>query len=247
MLDAVGFSILDVSYRGDVYGEYTCIRRRESRVEMDDLSALVDQVSSAALVDAMGRLCGHLCHVLDLVSPTPDRRLFGPAITIGYVPYRSDLTEGGPYDFASLLHRAVENAPPDAVLVLASGGDPEVSLGGGTKFARVEAHGLAGVIADGRLRDFDELAAYSFATYCRGETPKAGGGRVMPFVAGVPVVFDRLTVVPGDYVYADRAGAVVIPAGDVHEVFEAASVIEAEDAELSKRLLTEHVEEALER
>jgi hypothetical protein len=32
--------------------------------------------------DAMGRLHRHRCHLLDLVTPTPGRTLFGPAVTI---------------------------------------------------------------------------------------------------------------------------------------------------------------------
>jgi ketosteroid isomerase-like protein len=34
----------------------------------------------------MGRLHRHRCHILDLVSPTPGRILFGPAVTISYFP-----------------------------------------------------------------------------------------------------------------------------------------------------------------
>ena len=33
-----------------------------------------------------GPLHRHRCHILDLVSPTPGRILFGPAVTISYVP-----------------------------------------------------------------------------------------------------------------------------------------------------------------
>jgi hypothetical protein len=36
----------------------------------------------ADILDAMGRLHRHRCHILDLVSPTPGRILFGPAVTI---------------------------------------------------------------------------------------------------------------------------------------------------------------------
>ena len=35
----------------------------------------------------------------------------------------------------------------------------------------------AGVLTDGRLRDFDELAGYDFAAYCSGEATRWGGGR----------------------------------------------------------------------
>ncbi|MFN2556131.1 MAG: hypothetical protein ABR592_04550 [Nitriliruptorales bacterium] len=112
-----------------------------------------------------------MSHVLDLISPTPGHRLFGPAATIGFVPRRADVELAGDYRFAALFYRAIERAPAGGVLVLAAGGNPRVSLGGGIKLSRVDNQGLAGVLSDGRLRDFDQLRGYRFVTYCRGETP----------------------------------------------------------------------------
>jgi 4-hydroxy-4-methyl-2-oxoglutarate aldolase len=39
-------------------------------------------------------------------------------------------------------------------------------------------HGCAGVLTDGRLRDFDELARDDFAAYCSGEATRWGGDNV---------------------------------------------------------------------
>ena len=39
------------------------------------------------------------------------------------------------------------------VLVMSSGGHPDVSLGGSTKLSRITNHGLAGVLCDGKLGD----------------------------------------------------------------------------------------------
>ena len=39
-------------------------------------------------------------------------------------------------------------------LVMAGNGHPDISMGGGTKLSRAQNVGLAGVMADGRLRDF---------------------------------------------------------------------------------------------
>lgn len=204
-----------------------------------DLDELVGRVRSASLVDAMGRLHDHRCHVLDLVSPTPGRTLFGPAATIGFFPYRADLHRDEEHSFGAAFHRTIAEAPAGAVLVLSSGCHPDVSLGGGVKLLRATTHTLAGVLADGRLRDFDELARQPFVTYCRGETSKAGTVTVMPFRAGEPVIFDRVTIVQGDYVYADRGGTVVLPARDVRRVLEAAVDIEEEDQRLADGILAD--------
>jgi hypothetical protein len=51
-----------------------------------DYASGVEGLKCADLVDAMGRLHRHRCHTLDLVSPTPGRVLFCPAVTISYFP-----------------------------------------------------------------------------------------------------------------------------------------------------------------
>jgi len=43
-----------------------------------DFATQLRHVSCASLVDAMGRLHDHRAHLLPLVSPDPNRTLFGP-------------------------------------------------------------------------------------------------------------------------------------------------------------------------
>jgi regulator of RNase E activity RraA len=168
--------------------------------------------------------------MLDLVSPTPGRVLFGPAVTISYFPSCSAALDPERYNLANLFYEAVGDEPEGKVIVLASNGYPGAAMGGGTKLSRLQSHGCAGVITDGRLRDFDELATYDFAAYCSGETTKWGGGEVTPFQANVPVVLAGVGVLPGQYVFADGSGAVVIPDQQVDEVLAGARAVEAEDA-----------------
>jgi 4-hydroxy-4-methyl-2-oxoglutarate aldolase len=183
----------------------------------------------ADLVDAMGRMHRHRCHMLDLVSPTPGRILFGPAVTISYFPSCSAALDPERYNLANLFYEAVGDDPAGKVVVLASNGYTDTSMGGGTKLMRVQDYGLAGVLTDGRLRDFDELARYDFAAYCSGEATHWGGDEVTPFQANVPVVLRGVGVVPGQYVYADSSGAVVIPDQQLDEVVAEARRISADD------------------
>lgn len=217
-------------------------RREQAVAETPDFESLLERVRCASLVDAMGSMYAHRCHALDLVSPTSGKKLFGPVVTIAYLPFRADVYQERVHNFAALFYEAIEDAPPGAVLVLASGGHPEASLGGGTKLSRADNHGLTGVLADGRLRDFEELSRYRFVTYCRGETPRAGGGTVMPYAANVPVIIDRVTVFPGDYAYADGSGAVIIPAAALQRVLEEAAKVEADDARFLENIRHEDPE-----
>ena len=210
------------------------LRRRESPV---------DGLRCADIVDAMGRLHRHRCHILDLVSPTPGRVLFGPAVTISYFPSCSAGIDPKTYNLANLFYEAVGDEPEGKVLVLASNGHPDASMGGGTKLGRVQNHGLAGVLTDGRLRDFAELRGYDFAAYCSGEATRWGGDVITPFQANVPVVLRGVGVIPGQYVFADDSGAAVITPAQLDEVIEGARAIQAEDEVFRKRIAAERLGE----
>jgi 4-hydroxy-4-methyl-2-oxoglutarate aldolase len=188
-----------------------------------------DEITTADLVDAMGRLHRHRCHILDLVSPTPGRRLAGPAVTISYFPTCNAALDPDRYNFADVFYEAVPSDGEDKVLVLASNGYGDTSLAGGTKLARVQKMGMAGILTDGRLRDFDELARYDYATYCRGEATRWGGDAVTPYQTNIPVVVSRVGIHPGDFIFADSSGAVVIPISQVREVVDEAMRVNEED------------------
>jgi 4-hydroxy-4-methyl-2-oxoglutarate aldolase len=185
--------------------------------------------SAATLTDAVGRICGHRAHILDLVSPAPRRKLFGRAVTIRYVPYRADISDDDGRSFARYFYEAIGDETDGEVLVLDSSGQHDLSIGGGAKFSRLHNHGLAGLVTDARIRDFNELAAFDPVFYCRGEAVRAGARDLMPVAANVPASLCGTTVVPGDYVYADPSGVVVIPAGHLEQVLRSAAEIDAED------------------
>jgi 4-hydroxy-4-methyl-2-oxoglutarate aldolase len=190
----------------------------------------------ADLVDAMGRMHRHRCHILDMVSPTPGRVLFGPAVTISYFPSCTAALDPERYNLARLFHEAVGDEPAGKVIVLASNGYRNTSMGGGTKLLRLQEDRCAGVLTDGRLRDFDELARYDFAAYCSGEATRWGGDRVTPFQANVPVVLDGVGVMPGNYVFADSSGALVIPDGEIDDMLAEARRIKEGDAASRDRI-----------
>lgn len=198
---------------------------------MELLDTLARRVRTADVVDAMGRLHQHRCDLLNLVSPTPGRVLFGPAVTISYFPTCRTALTPERYNFKRLFYEAVADGAEGRVLVLASNGYTDTSLGGGTKLSRVQNHGLAGILTDGRLRDFAELSQYDLAIYCRGEATRWGGDVVTPYEANRSVVLAGVGIHPGDYIFADPSGAVAVPASEVRSVLQGACQITMEDAQ----------------
>jgi regulator of RNase E activity RraA len=114
--------------------------------------------------------------------------------------------------------------------------EPVEGITGGDQLSRGHLCGLAGVLADGRLRDFDQLSGHRFATWCRGEATRRGGDIVMPYAADVAVEIGGVMVTPGDWVCADASGAVVIPAYSIDRVLAAAEDIAAEDTRFPDRI-----------
>ena len=186
-------------------------------------------LTAASLTDAMARLSPHCAHIHDLVSPTPGKVLFGRAATIRYVPYRDDVAAALRPDFARSFYEAVTGAFEETVLVLNNPCRADTSIGGGVKFSRLHYHRLAGLLTDGRIRDFHELASYSPVFYCAGEAVAAGSRALMPIAVNVPVSLSGAAIMPGDYIYADAAGAVVIPAIQLDRALDLAREIDAQD------------------
>ena len=212
-----------------------------------DLKTAVDGLGVADVVDAMMTTHAHRAHILELDSPDPERVLIGPALTISFLPVRKDLMDPEKHSLGPAIYRAVgAHDPKGAVLVMASNGYIHTSLGGGTKLSRVENLGMAGILADGMLRDYEELNTYSFATYCHGETVRAGGNEIQPYLADVPVAIGGVTVVPGDVIFAQGSTAVVMPGGEAEAILHKARAIMEKMDQVKESLKSEDPKTVLE-
>ena len=204
-----------------------------------ELRAIAERVSCSAICDAMMRRHAHRAHIADLVSPAPERWLLAEAVTMLFMPLRADRLDPERHDFGPLVFEAAGTDPAGKVLVVSSGGHPEQPIAGGKKLSRLANLGMAGVVSDARLRDFAEVVDLGIAAREGGETVRQGGDTILPFAANVPVAVGGVTVVPGDWVYADASGAVVIPPGDLEDVLQEAARIEERDAQIVARMRVE--------
>ncbi len=207
---------------------------------------LIEGLGVADVVDAMMMTVQHRAHVIHLDSPDPRRVLFGPAVTIGYMPVRKDLMDPEKHSLGPAFYRAIgDEDPTGKVLVMASNGYAHASLGGGTKLSRLRNHKMAGILCDGRLRDYEELNTYDFAVYCKGETVRAGGNEIQPYLTNVPVCVDGITVVPGDYVFAQGSTAVIIPAGSAEAILKKSRGIMEKMDQVKESLMNEDPQSVL--
>jgi 4-hydroxy-4-methyl-2-oxoglutarate aldolase len=78
--------------------------------------------------------------------------------------------------------------------------------------------GVLGCLADGYVRDVNFLIEMGFQTWSRGFTPRDIVGYWLPAGFDVDIVIGDVQVSPGDYLVADRDGAIRVPRGIVGEV-----------------------------
>jgi len=133
-------------------------------------------------------------------------RLAGPAFTV----------RTPPGEFQA-VREAIERAPAGAVLVVDGGGELRCALWGDKMSTLALERGLAGIVVDGAVRDVDGIEALGFPVFAAGGVPTPPA-RERPGELDVPVRCGGLEVRPGDWVYGDSDGVVVVPSKDHDEI-----------------------------
>jgi 4-hydroxy-4-methyl-2-oxoglutarate aldolase len=85
------------------------------------------------------------------------------------------------------------------------------------------ARGARGAVIDGLVRDVRKIEALGFPVFARGIKPVDSRGRGLVIDYNVPVECGGIQVNPGDLVFADYDGIVVIPAEVVPEAIRLAT------------------------
>ncbi len=108
---------------------------------------------------------------------------------------------------------------------------------GGLLSLAAKRRGIAGVIADGPVRDVDEALALDFSIFSRALTARTARGRIVELGTQLPVTIGEASVCSGDFVIADRSGVAFIPAETIGRVLEAAERIAARESLMSQAIL----------
>jgi 4-hydroxy-4-methyl-2-oxoglutarate aldolase len=153
------------------------------------------------------------------------RRITGPVVTV-------KLGAGTTPAVASrhLGTTAVERAAPGDVIVVEQRSGVEAGSWGGILTLGARLRGVAGVVADGPVRDVDEARVHDFPVYARSCTARTARGRIVELGTNVPVAIGEVEVHPGDYVIADSSGVAFIPAAQLERVLAAAEAIARREA-----------------
>lgn len=174
--------------------------------------ALIEQFRElpvANIDDCMNRTAA----VDGAIRPLNKAKLLGTAFTVK-VPEGDNL----------MFHKAMDMAKPGDVIAIDAGGDEKRAVFGALMISYCRARGLAGVIIDGAVRDYEELSEMDFPVYARAVTPN-GPYKNGPGEINTPIAFGGKVICPGDIIVGDADGIIVIKPEDAELLAEKARKI----------------------
>ena len=132
---------------------------------------------------------------------------------------------------------AVDALKPGDAMVAATNGSERTCLWGELLSTAARARGAVGCLIDGHTRDVTRILEMGFPVFCTGFRPVDSSSRSVVIDYGGPVLCGGVLVHPGDIIFADIDGVVVIPSDRLAVTVETA--LEKVEAENSSRQMLE--------
>ena len=160
---------------------------------------------------------------LELTQVVPGSRVAGPARIAVCAP--GDNT---------MVHAVIAHAQPGDVLVLTSARPTPHAFIGELLATQAQKQGVAGILVDAAVRDFDELAAIGlpiWARWVRAQGATKGEVGELDALA----ILGGTEIRPGDLIVMDCDGAMALPAARIDEVLPLSLEREKREAEMRLR------------
>jgi regulator of RNase E activity RraA len=142
------------------------------------------------------------------------------------VPVKTICDVRGTYpleDFA--VGAAIDAASKGDVIFFDLAGEP-ISTWGGLASQAALSRGIAGVVANGGVRDIEEIQELRYPVFTKHRVPTTGKTRVKMLSINEPIECRRVSISPGDIIVGDSTGVVVIPLKRAEEILQKAKDLE---------------------
>lgn len=151
----------------------------------------------------------------------PTMKVAGPAFTVHCVstPNRDEYTH-------NIRLAMLRSMTPGCVQLRDTQGNRDCGQFGAISATAARAAGCVGAVIDGSTRDSLHLIEMGFPTFCRFRNPAEAFGRFMAVDFQIPIyvrgIDGQLEVHPGDYIFGDNDGVVIVPKQYTLKVLELA-------------------------
>lgn len=204
-----------------------------SKLSEEQILAILESAYSGAVYDAMREL-GLDDGILpnDIQPVDPNIPLVGNVWTCS-----GGIVEGISQDDSLLSWTGMLSAAPSGSVVVCQPNDSTIAHMGELSAETLKFRGVKGYIVDGGNRDTDFILKLGFPVFCRYLTPSDIVERWMVQTMGEPITIGEVKIMTGDYIVADRDGAVVIPASAASDVANRVNEVMNTENELRNMIL----------
>ena len=204
-----------------------------SKPDEEQILAILESAYSGAVYDAMREL-GLDDGILpnDIQPVDPNIPLVGKVWTCS-----GGIVEGISQDDSLLSWTGMLSAAPSGSVVVCQPNDSTIAHMGELSAETLKFRGVKGYLVDGGNRDTDFILKLGFPVFCRYLTPSDIVERWMVQTMGEPITIGDVEISTGDYIVADRDGAVVIPAAAASDVANRVDEVMNTENELRNMIL----------
>ena len=176
----------------------------------DEERADLEAMSSGQISDAMEALSLRRSVVTGfMMLAAPGSKVVGTAVTVRQVPKNANEEREARLTRHQEVSRKI--AGKGDVVVVDNGGRLDVASWGEFHCYACKENGVAGAVVDGATRDGPEIRVSGFPTFVRGLTPVKSQWDLKTASINQPVMLGQVEVNPGDIIFADETGILVIP------------------------------------
>lgn len=185
---------------------------------LEEVQKIQEELYSAVICDALDSMgCRNQSPRIEFQAYTGINQLVGRCKTTLWVDmYHED---PNPYE---LELQAVDSCRPGDVMIAAASGSLRSGIWGELLSTAARNSGCAGALVHGAIRDISKMTQMEFPVFATAKSPYDSQNRQRVVDTDIPVEIDGILFSPGDLVFCDMDGVVVIPRNIEEEVIEKA-------------------------
>ncbi|MCT8342703.1 MULTISPECIES: RraA family protein [Photorhabdus] len=189
-------------------------------IQIDQIKKRLMKLDSAAISDAMDSL--HIPAGLAGIVPRSNVgiKMAGPAFTVRYepiIPEQGKFLNAGNY---------IDEVPAGYVIVVDNQGRTDCTSWGNILTFKAVQKGIAGSVIYGSARDLSEVRRLEYPLFTTGVYMVSGKNRAKVAAKQCTLDIGGVAISPGDWVFADDNGALVIPQQHLLTVIERAENVD---------------------
>ncbi|WP_407965768.1 RraA family protein [Bartonella sp. C271] len=182
-------------------------------------------LDTAAVSDALDSL--YLQAALPNIKPRLNNiKIAGPVFTVQYekfTPQNQQFANAGNY---------IDDVPAGSIIVIDNNGRLDCTSWGNILTHKALQQKIVGTIIHGSARDIAEIRALNYPLFTTNIYMVSGKNRTRVRAVQVPLIIEGIKIIPGDWVFADDNGVLILPSSKLSEIIKRAENVDKTEARI---------------